>query len=123
MSEVLALVDCYHGGPATGTMLADLPFVEELVVEEWPGLRQEPIIDSHGEVIDVEIVEDGVIHICQFTVAQVCARKEDFKELLDVLSAEDFVLKRQYNIVRSYMEELEKRKNTEESIFSGLLKM
>ncbi|MFT8873030.1 MAG: hypothetical protein ABF868_12225 [Sporolactobacillus sp.] len=73
-------------------------------------------------MIDVEEVEDGETgYICQFSVADILVRHEDFKDLLDALNDDQFICKKQYIAVRKFFGELSARQKHEDDNLLDLL--
>ncbi len=121
-SAILAISEFNRGGIVTGTTLAELPYYEDLVIERTPRLRQETIFNRHGEVIDVEEVEDkDAGYICQFSIADIRKHQEDFKDLLEALNDDAFVCKKQYIAVQKYLGILSERKKHEDENLFDLL--
>ena len=121
-SAILAISGFNKGGIVTSTTLAELPYYEELVIERIPHLRQDTIRNRHGEVIDVEEVEDEETgYICQFSVADIRKHQEDFEELLDALNDDQFICKKQYIAIRKFFGELSARQKHEDDNLLDLL--
>ena len=121
-SAILAISGFNKGGIVTSTTLAELPYYEELVIERIPHLRQDTIRNRHGEVIDVEEVEDEETgYICQFSVADIRKHQEDFKDLLDALNDDQFICKKQYIAIRKFFGELAARQKHEDDNLLDLL--
>lgn len=106
----------------TSTTLAELPYYEELVIERIPHLRQDTIHNRHGEVIDVEEVEDEETgYICQFSVADIRKHQEDLKDLLDAQNDDQLICKKQYIAIWKFFGELSARQKHEDDNLLDLL--
>ncbi|MFY9549028.1 NACHT domain-containing protein [Miniphocaeibacter sp.] len=103
----------------------DLPHYEQLVVEEYVYLVTE---DGREELVNSTDVSweyekeygepDTVGWLFEIDIDDILRKPEEYKELLEILDKDDFVLKVEYIKMRKYLEELKaKQKVTGGSLF------
>jgi hypothetical protein len=121
-SFIFSTILMLSGSNMTDSALLDFPFYEELEIEHIPRLREEKIYNRHGEIIDIEEVEDEEAgYVCEFSVAEIRKRQGDFADLLEALDDDEFVCKRQFIAVRKFYIGLTVRQKHEDDNLLDLL--
>ena len=101
--------------------LSELPYYDSLEVERLTRMRQEAIINRHGEEIDIEEKEEDAGYVCRFDVAEIRQHPEEYGELLDELNDDKFIYKKQYHAAHRYLKELAAKQKTENDSLLDLL--
>ena len=101
--------------------LADLPYYEEFEVEQIIHYKQIAYVTARGDEEIEEVEDDEAGFVCKFSIAEVRKDPEVYKDLLDDLQNDKFVLKKQYIVAQKCLKELVVRQRSEvDSLFDLL---
>ena len=103
----------------------ELPFIESFVTERYGYIEEADGTNTLAKLSEVSFeyeneygIPEPVGWILEFDVEEVYKKKETYKELLNILDSDDFILKIEYAAVRTYFNALvAKQKPTGDGLF------
>lgn len=121
LSAALEICGFTRRGMIRGSTLADLPYYEEFEVERIPKYKTVSYTKKHGDEEIEEVEDENAGYVCRFVVEEVRQQPEYFDELIEALNCEDFILKKQYNVLNQYKLELAEKQKDENDNLLDLL--